>query len=156
VNRSVARLREVLEPVVATAGFDLEDVAVTPAGRRSVLRLVVDRDDGVSLDDVAEVSRAASAALDAVDAMGASPYVLEVSSPGVDRPLEAPRHWRRAAGRLVRVTLRDGGSLAGRVRTADDEKVVLHVDGTERMLSYEEIVRGKVQIEFDREMEGGG
>ena len=88
-------IKELLEPVVESAGYDLEDVTVTPAGKRSLLRVVVDADDGVSLDDVATVSRTVSAALDTSDVMGSGPYVLEVTSPGVDRPLTEPRHWRR-------------------------------------------------------------
>ena len=99
-------LLDVLAPVVAATGYDLEDVTVTSAGRRSLVRVIVDADGGVDLDAVAEVSRVVSEALDG-DADGgaafAGPYVLEVSSPGVDRPLTEPRHWRRAIGRLVQV-----------------------------------------------------
>ena len=92
------RLAGVIRPVVAAAGMDLESVRVTVAGRRRLLRVVVDSDYGVSLDDAALVSREVSAALDATNVMGDVPYTLEVSSPGVDRPLTEPRHWRRAAG----------------------------------------------------------
>jgi ribosome maturation factor RimP len=145
------RLAAVLEPVVAAAGYDLEEVAVSPAGKRRLVRVVVDSDSGVSLDDVAEVSRAISAALDEDDALtGTSPYVLEVSSPGVDRPLTAPRHWRRATGRLVSATLRDGGTVTGRVRGADDGEVVLDVAGEDRPFPYEVLGAGRVQVEFNR------
>lgn len=151
------RLVQLLSPVVDGAGLDLEDVTVSPAGRRSVVRVVVDRDGGVPLDDVAEVSRVVSEALDELDAaepgaLGTS-YVLEVSSPGVDRPLTAPRHWRRSTGRLVRAVLREGGAVTGRVRTADDGEdgaVLLEVDGSERSLPYSEVVKGLVQVEFSR------
>ena len=91
--------------------MDLESIRVTAAGRRRLLRVVVDSDHGVSLDDAAAVSRQLSAALDSVAVMGDFPYTLEVSSPGVDRPLTDPRHWRRAAGRLVQVTAADAGAL---------------------------------------------
>jgi len=105
-NATAQHLLEVLAPVVSATGHDLEDVNVTSAGRRSLVRVVVDADGGVDLDAVAEVSRVVSEALDA-DAPGgpafAGPYVLEVTSPGVDRPLTEPRHWRRAVGRLVQV-----------------------------------------------------
>jgi ribosome maturation factor RimP len=110
-----------LEPIVGTSGFDLEELRVEPAGRRRLIRLVVDSDAGVSLDDVAAVSQAVSSALDESDVMGSAPYVLEVTSPGVDRPLTEPRHWRRAAGRLIRAPLAGGGQIEGRVMTADDE-----------------------------------
>ncbi|MFI0423802.1 ribosome maturation factor RimP [Spongiactinospora sp. 9N601] len=144
------RLVKFLDPVVSGEGLDLEDVTVTPAGKRRVLRVIVDRDGGVSLDDVADVSRAISQALDAGDTMGAAPYVLEVTSPGVDRPLTEPRHWRRAAGRLVAVELREGGTVEGRVRAADDSGVDLDVPGGPRRLDYQDLTRGRVQVEFRR------
>ncbi len=101
-------LAALLTHAVEETGLDLEDVAVTRVGHRAEVRVLVDKDGGVSLDDVALVSQAISTVLDQPDAdaiLGAEPYVLEVSSPGVDRPLVEPRQWRRAAGRLVRVTL---------------------------------------------------
>lgn len=149
-----ARLLPLLEPVVEAAGAELEDLSVTSAGRRSVVRLVVDRDGGVSLDDIADISRVVSEALDAVDqqdpsVLGGS-YVLEVTSPGVDRPLRAPRHWQRARGRLVRTVLRDGAAVTGRVLSAGDDRVVLDVDGAERTLALADVERGTVQVEFSR------
>ncbi len=149
-HQARAALMRLLEPVVAGAGFDLEDVLVTPAGRRRQVRVIVDGDDGVSLDDVAVVSQAISAALDGSEAMGSGPYVLEVTSPGVDRPLTQPRHWRRASGRLVRATLAEGEEITGRVTTADDDAVTLDIDGRERRLGYDELTRGLVQVEFNR------
>ncbi len=142
-----------LGPVVAELGFDLEDLVVTPAGKRRLLRAVVDRDGGVDLDAVADVSRAVSEALDeahARDAMGAAPYVLEVTSPGVDRPLTEPRHWRRARTRLVAATLTDGSAVEGRVTQADDEGVTLDVAGSPRRLVWAELARGRLQVEFKR------
>ena len=100
-GREEGRIADIIRPVVAAAGMDLESVRVSAAGRRRLLRVVVDSDQGVSLDDAATVSRQLSAALDTVAVMGDFPYTLEVSSPGVDRPLIDPRHWRRAVGRLV-------------------------------------------------------
>ena len=146
-------LLALLAPVVEAEGLDLEDVVVTPAGKRRLLRVVVDRDGGVGLDLVAQVSTGVSAALDGSDAMGGSPYVLEVTSPGVDRPLTEPRHWRRAAGRLVDATLTGGGSLQGRVTGADDDGVTLDVDGTNTRLAWPEVLRGRVQVEFNRAAE---
>ena len=139
------RLRSALDPVVTAAGFDLEDVNVTTAGRRSVIRVVVDRDGGLDLDAVADVSRVVSEALDAGDVTGDAPYTLEVTSPGVDRPLTEPRHWRRAAGRLVKA-----GTVTGRVLAADESGVTLAVDGEERTFGYDELGSGRVQVEFDR------
>ncbi|MDR8415204.1 ribosome maturation factor RimP [Nonomuraea sp. 3-1Str] len=143
-------LMKLLEPVVGAEGLDLEDVTVTQAGKRRLLRVIVDRDGGVSLDDIADVSQAVSAALDETDAMGPAAYTLEVSSPGVDRPLTEPRHWRRAARRLVKAELRDGTVLEGRVRSADESGVDLDVDGDVRRLDYQDLARGRVQVEFRR------
>ena len=150
------RLAAIVQPVVAAAGYDLEEIVVTPAGRRRLLRVVVDSDAGVSLDDVAEVSRAISGALDDHEGVvGSAPYVLEVSSPGVDRPLQAPRHWRRATGRLVAVSVTDRGTVTGRVRAADDAGVLLDVAGTEQRFDYDVLGSGRVQVEFSREEDHG-
>ena len=154
---STARLSEVLAPVVEQTGADLENVDVSKAGKRSVVRVVVDRDGGVSMDDVADVSRAVSDALDALDeaepgVLGPS-YVLEVTSPGVDRPLTAPRHWRRNVGRLVTVVLKEGANVTGRITSADDNNIVLDTDGTETALALADVVRGTVQVEFARQGE---
>ncbi|HET7312071.1 MAG TPA: ribosome maturation factor RimP [Mycobacteriales bacterium] len=144
------RVRDVVEPAVTAAGYDLEDVTVTAAGRRSVVRVIVDRDAGVDLDAVAEVARLVSDALDADDPTGDSPYTLEVSSPGVDRALTEPRHWRRATGRLVKASVRDDADLTGRVVTTDDSGVTFDVDGAERTVPYDALGPGKVQVEFSR------
>lgn len=143
-------LMKLLEPVVGAEGLDLEDITITKAGKRRLLRVVVDRDGGVTLDDVAEVSNAVSAALDADNVMGEAAYTLEVSSPGVDRPLTEPRHWRRAARRLVKAELRDGAVVEGRVRSADEHGVELDVAGKPRRLDYQDLALGRVQVEFSR------
>ncbi len=142
------RLTPVLTEVVRRAGFDLEEVDVRPAGRRRLVRAIVDSDDGVGLDEIADLSRAISAALDDQDAVLGGPYTLEVTSPGVDRPLTLPRHWRRARSRLVEARLQDGSSLDGRVGQAGDEAVDLLVDGRVRRLNYPDVARAVVQVEF--------
>ena len=143
-----SRIANVIRPAVAAAGMDLESVRVTAAGRRRLLRVVVDSDGGVSLDDAAAVSRDVSAALDAVAVMGDFPYTLEVSSPGVDRPLTDIRHWRRAVGRLVRVPVTDSGAVAGRILSADADGVTLDVEGARRRFAYGVLGTGAVQVEF--------
>ncbi|MDQ1628353.1 MAG: ribosome maturation factor RimP [Actinomycetota bacterium] len=147
-------LRRALEPVVTAEGFDLEDVVVTPAGKRRMLRVVVDKDGGVDLDDIARVSTTVSGALDASDAMGGAPYVLEVTSPGVDRPLTQPRHWRRAAARLVTVGVAGVGERTGRVLAVDDDGVDLQVDGDHAgeplRVPWVDLGPGRVQVEFNR------
>lgn len=153
---AASQVRSVLEPVVTVLGLDLEDLDVQASGRRRRVSVVIDRDGGVDLDGIAAASRAVSDALDASDAMGDDPYTLEVTSPGVDRPLTLPRHWRRNMGRRVRVHLADGSSLDGRIREVDDDGVLLAVDvkgkpeSTERRTPWSEVVRGEVQVEFRR------
>ncbi|MFF5676186.1 ribosome maturation factor RimP [Streptomyces hygroscopicus] len=150
------RLRGLLEPLVSARDLDLEEVEVTPAGRRRVLRVVVDSDDGVQLDTCAELSRDISQTLDDTDAMGQTPYVLEVTSPGAERPLTELRHYRRATGRLMRARLTDGGELVARIITVDDEGLDLEIPGvkgrkpTARRLAFEEISKARVEIEFNR------
>lgn len=151
-------LREIIEPVVSGTGYDLEQVTVSRAGRRYLIRVIVDGDDGVSLDAVAEVSRAVSAALDEAEATAgelmAGEYQLEVSSPGVDRPLTQPRHWRRNRGRLVRVAVA-GQQVTARVAEADEAGIVLAM-GPDRRVPYAELGPGRVQVEFSRPDEGDG
>jgi ribosome maturation factor RimP len=145
------KIADVIRPVVAAAGMDLESVRVSAAGRRRLLRVIVDSDSGVGLDDAATVSRDVSAALDSVAVMGDFPYTLEVSSPGVDRPLTDRRHWRRAVGRLVTVTVTDSdGSrpISGRVCGADADEVTLDVDGARRHFGYAVLGPGAIQVEF--------
>jgi ribosome maturation factor RimP len=143
-------LLRTLEPVVTARGFDLEEVVVTPAGKRRVLRVVVDKDGGVDLDDIANVSTSVASTLDETDAMGAVPYVLEVTSPGVDRPLTLPRHWRRATSRLVQVGIAGVGERTGRVVAVDDDGVLFDIEGTQRQVPWVDLGNGHVQIEFNR------
>lgn len=144
------QIRRLLEPVMSAAGLDLEDVDVRPAGRRRLLRVVVDRDGGVGLDDVAQVSTAASAVLDDSAAMGDAPYVLEITSPGVDRPLTQPQHWRRATGRLVQVSPAGGEALTGRVLGVAGSTIHLDVAGQQLPYEIDELGPGRVQVEFSR------
>jgi ribosome maturation factor RimP len=141
------------EPLRALS-LDVEAVEITPAGKRRVLRVAVDKDGGVTLDDVAAATRAINAVLDGdADVMGEQPYTLEVTSRGVDRPLTLPRHWRRNADRLVKVTLADGTTLTGRITDSDDEQVTLDVAGAQRSVPYAEVTKALVQIEFNRKSE---
>jgi ribosome maturation factor RimP len=152
-----AWLRGVIEPVVAQANLDLEDLAVSRAGRRYVVRVIVDGDGGVNLDEIAELSRGVSAAIDEAEQAGggfaakelAGPYQLEVSSPGTDRPLTEPRHWRRNIGRLVSVKAGER-SLTGRVAEVDAESVTLDVNGRPERVPMGQLGAGRVQLEFTR------
>jgi ribosome maturation factor RimP len=152
------RLERLLEPVITAMDMDLEGIRVTTAGRRRLLRVVVDADGGVSLDDISHASRELSSKLDAATEMGELPYTLEVSSPGTDRPLTEPRHWRRAIGRLVVVPLQAGDRPAhegngdavaeGRIIRSSDTGITLERNGLSREYHYSELGPGRIQVEF--------
>jgi ribosome maturation factor RimP len=155
------RLRGLLEPLVVETGLDLEEIKVTAAGKRRQLLVVVDSDEGVQLDAVAELSREISQALDASDAMGDAEYVLEVTSPGTDRPLTEPRHFRRNAGRLVKLRLKERGELIARIMTVDDTGLDLEVPGVKgrkpkpARADFAEIEAARVEVEFNRKNAAG-
>ncbi|OZM74382.1 ribosome maturation factor RimP [Amycolatopsis antarctica] len=147
-----AELAGRLEPIVAEAvdgaGFDLDALEVQQAGRRKLVKVVVDSDEGVGLDEVAGVSRAVAAVLDENEHLLEGAYTLEVTSPGVERPLTQPRHWRRARYRLVRVTPVEGAPFAGRVGDAGESSVRLLVSGELRDLAYADCASAVIEVEF--------
>jgi ribosome maturation factor RimP len=149
-----SQIAGVLTPVLAQFGLELEAVEIIPAGKRRLLRVVVDGDGpqgtGPLLDDIAEASKAASAALDRADVAGDAAYTLEVTSRGVSRPLELPRHWRRNAGRLVAVRLSEGDTITGRIVSNTEEGVRLNVAGEDRDVRFGDIDRALVQVELNR------
>ncbi|MFF3486455.1 ribosome maturation factor RimP [Streptomyces sp. NPDC002701] len=150
------RLRELLEPLVSSQGLDLEEIAVDSVGRKRVLRVVVDSDEGADLDATADVSRALSAKLDETDAMGQGEYTLEVGTPGAERELREHRHYVRATGRLVKFQLGNGDELVARIMTVEDEGMDVEVPGvkgrrpTARRLAFEDVAKARVQVEFNR------
>ncbi|APE24232.1 MULTISPECIES: ribosome maturation factor RimP [Streptomyces] len=153
------RLRGLVEPLVAAKNLDLEEIEVSRAGRRGLLRIVVDSDEGVELDACAELSRAISEKLDETDAMGEGEYVLEVSSPGADRPLTQHRHYVRATGRLVKLQLSSDGAaeeLVARIVAVDEDGLDLEVPGvkgrkpTARRVEFADVAKARVEIEFNR------
>jgi ribosome maturation factor RimP len=154
------RVAALAEPVIHAMDLDLEGIRITAAGRRRVLRLVVDGDGGVSLDAIALASRELSAVLDDSEVMGDVPYILEVSSPGVDRPLTERRHWRRAIGRLVAVPLaadpagtaetESAGLIEGRITGTSADGITLDVAGESRQFGYGDLGPGRIKIEFAR------
>jgi ribosome maturation factor RimP len=162
------QIRPAVEGPLSEIGLLVEDVAVTPAGRRRLVRVAVDRQvpgDGadvtttvspLTLDEVADATRVVSEALDRSDAMGEQPYVLEVTSPGVDRPLTEPRHFRRNVGRLLTVTPREGDPVTGRLVRAGQGDLTLEVAASKREparardFSYADLSRAVVQVEFSR------
>lgn len=142
------RLGALLAPVVALTGVDLEDVTTRKSGSRTVVLITIDRDGGVDLDIVAVVSRKCADALEEDGAFGESPYVLEVSSPGVDRPLTQARHWRRAKDRLVNIEMLDGRRVHGRIaETTDESAQILTKTGVETV-EFTGVARAVVEVEF--------
>lgn len=162
-------IRSLIESALDGTAFVVDDVDVTPAGKRRVVRVAVDRDlgplapddhtstvPGLDLDEVADATRVVGAALDDSPVMGETPYVLEVTSPGVSRPLTLPRHFRRNVGRLVEVETSDGARVTARLTAADADGVTVLVPATkkepeaERSMAYGDIARAQVQVEFSR------
>ncbi|MBA8823353.1 ribosome maturation factor RimP [Saccharopolyspora lacisalsi] len=146
----VARLEPAVAEAVAAVGFDLEELDIQLAGRRRLVKVVIDADAGVGLDDITTVSRELSKLLDEHEHVLAGSYNLEVTSPGVDRPLTKPRHWKRALHRLVRIRLADGGDLLARAGAAEDGSVVVLAAGEIRRLTYREIEHAVVEVEFQQ------
>jgi ribosome maturation factor RimP len=146
-------VRAAVTALASDAGFDVDDVTVRLAGGRRLIRVVVDRDAGVDLDTAASLSRDISAALDGEydAALGEAAYTLEVTSRGIGAPLTAPRHFRRAVGRLVTIVRTDGDSLTARIARADAADLVLLTgpDGvTPLTLPFAEVASAKVEVEF--------
>lgn len=153
LNALRLRLRDLVEPVVVAEGLDLEDIAVSRMGRRYLVRVTVDADGGIGHDELSDVSRAVSRALDEAEdrdgELTPDSYTLELSSPGIDRPLTLPRHWQRNVGRLVAV--RAGGrQVTGRVTATDERGVTLEVNGQSVDASFADLGPGRVQVEFTR------
>jgi ribosome maturation factor RimP len=143
------RLETLVASCVSALGLDVEAVELSSGGRRKVLRIALDADGGIGIDHITDATRALSEALDGSDVMGSEPYTLEVTSRGVERPLTHPRHWRRNAGRLVRVTLEDT-TLDGRIGDSDDTGVDLTTKKDTTRITYDQIVKALVQTELNR------
>lgn len=148
----VENLSELLTPAINRAGFVLEEVKVTPLGKRRLIAVIVDGETrNPNLDEVTVVSRVVSDALENYSQLGDQPFTLEVTTPGVDRPLTLPRHWRKNIGRLVKITKVDGSSSEGRISDASESGVALENEDGE--LPYTQIKRAQVEIEFNRKAE---
>ena len=145
----VSELSLLLEPVVRTFSFDLDDVEISRSGGQRILDVTIDGDSGVNLDEVADVSRAISEFLDTTDAMGDEPYVLEVGTRGVTKPLTKPVHWSRNVGRLVNVA-GDAINAVGRILDFEEPNVTLDIKGKPRSLNINEISRAHIEIEFKK------
>jgi ribosome maturation factor RimP len=162
------QIRPTVEGPLAGLGLLVEDIAVTPAGRRRLVRIWIDRaleGDGadvtaptpsLTLDEVADATRVVSDALDDSDVMGEQPYTLEVTSPGVDRPLTQPRHFQRNVMRLVTLTPLEGEPVTGRIVRAGESDLTIEVPAVKKQpartqdFRYADLSRAVVQVEFSR------
>jgi len=148
------KITELVQPAVEQAGFFLEDVHVVSPGKHRIITCIVDGQTPLNLDQVTSVSRDISELLDSADFMDDTAFTLEVTSPGVDRPLTLPRHWQKNLNRLVKVVKIDGSVVNGRITTIEDANIVLLEDikgkTKEHALSLNDVKRATVEIEFNR------
>lgn len=142
-------LEKLVLPIALTNKVDLEQVEIRKTGNRQVVRIIVDKLGGISLDEVAAITKLISEALDENSEITA-PFTLEVSSPGVDRPLTELRHWQRNINRLVKVELSDGRNVVGRIVNVVDAQALLDVKGKQIAISLNQVVRAIIQVEFNR------
>lgn len=143
----VNNLTELLSPAIKSAGFVLEEIKVTPAGKRRIVAVIIDLEDrNPSLDEVTSLSRKVSEILDGSSQLGDLPFTLEVTTPGVERPLREVRHWRKNIGRLVKVTTVEDQNFLGRIESVTDSGVKFE----DREISFRDIKRAQVEIEFNR------
>lgn len=144
-------LTDLLTPVVTGTGFVLEEVTVTPVGKRRLVSVVIDREvSNPSLDEVTVVSKEISAILDTYSQMGEMPFTLEVTTPGVDRPLTLPRHWKKNVGRLVKITPKEGEKYLGRISEVLENEVKLDLGKGLIKVNFGDVSRAQIEVEFNR------
>ncbi len=141
---SKEEISAVSTPTLTSRGFYLEDLNITSAGKRSLLTVIVDADRHLSLDEVTVATKAISEIVENIPALGSTPFTLEVTSPGIDRPLTKPRHWRKNINRLVKIVLLDGSQITGRIKQAGESAATID----ESVINYLDIKRANLEIEF--------
>lgn len=147
----VANLTELLTPAIKTLGFVLEEIKVTPVGKRRIIAVIVDQEEkNPNLDEVTVVSREVSNILDNYSQLGDQPFTLEVTTPGVDRPLVLPRHWQKNLGRLVKVVKIDEQTISGRISSVSDVSAAIEVAGKSVEVLFGDVKRAQIEIEFNR------
>jgi len=148
------QITELIEPAVSAQGFFLEEVQLVSPGKHRIVTCIVDGEVALNLDQVTSVSRAISELLDESPIMGDTPFTLEVTSPGIDRPLTKPRHFAKNQDRLLKVTKSDGEVVTGRILSNTDNAVTLTIEvkkeTVEVVITYADIKRAVVEIEFNR------
>ena len=133
-----------ITPALEALGFHLEDVTIISAGRRSMLTVIVDGDTHLSLDQVTSATKAIGEIVESIQSLGETPFTLEVTSPGLDRPLTKVRHWQKNINRLVKVVLQDGSEIKGRINEVNEANSVVG----EIKVNYSDIKRATLEVEF--------
>lgn len=142
-----------VRPVIEGEGLDLVDVTFGREGGRRILRVTVDGEGGVDLDTISELSQKVSRRLD-LEGFEPGPYALEVSTPGIERPLRRPQDFRRAVGERVRVKT-DEGVLEGELRAAEDDAIRIAAREGERRVALEEVAAARTVVDWEEELKGG-
>jgi len=137
----------VITPAIESLGFYIEDITITSAGRRSMLTVIVDGDTHLSLDQVTVATKAISEIVENLPTLGNNPFTLEVTSPGLDRPLTKPRHWRKNQDRLIKIVLTDGKEISGRIKDSTESSVTVD----EKVINFADIKRATLEVEFKKE-----
>ena len=146
-----SNITDLLNPAVTRAGFILEEVKVTPIGKRRLVSVVIDCENrNPSLDEVTVVSKEVSSILDSYSQLGETPFTLEVTTPGIDRPLTELRHWRKNVGRLVKITPIEGEKYIARISAVNPRDVQLEIKGKEIFIPFSDISRAQIEVEFNR------
>jgi ribosome maturation factor RimP len=137
----------VITPAIESLGFYVEDITITSAGKRSMLTVIVDGDTHLSLDQVTVATKAISEIVENLPTLGNNPFTLEVTSPGLDRPLTKPRHWRKNQDRLIKIVLNDGKEKMGRIKDSTESSVTVD----EQVINFADIKRATLEVEFKKE-----
>ncbi len=135
-----------IRPIIEAAGNYLEEVKIIAAGKRKLITVIVDSDSYLNLDQVTSVTRSISDVIEGVDSLGDTPFTLEVTSPGTDRPLTLPRHWKKNHGKLVKISLIDGAEVEGRIANSNESAVELDT----ATVNFSDIKKALLQIEFKK------
>lgn len=152
VKNNQSAVAAVVAPIATRLKLDVEDIEVRRIGTRQIVRIILDKDGGISMDEIAAATRQISDELDLLEELAAA-FTLEVTSPGIDRPLTEERHWRRNIGRLVKVQIPDSGAIEGRILEVTELDVLLQVKQYKRSLPLADIERAVVQVEFNKPKE---
>lgn len=152
VKNNQSAVAAVVAPIATRLKLDVEDIEVRRIGTRQIVRIILDKDGGISMDEIAAATRQISDELDLLEELAAA-FTLEVTSPGIDRPLTEERHWRRNIGRLVKVQIPDSGAIEGRILEVTELNVLLQVKQYKRSLPLADIERAVVQVEFNKPKE---